>query len=85
MEGKDPKRTFEKDLRDLEATVDTLESGSLSLEDSLKAFERGIGLVRELTGTLDAAERRIEVLLREDGQDGTAALRVEEIDEDGEA
>jgi exodeoxyribonuclease VII small subunit len=82
MAAKDPKRTFEEGLRDLESTVDTLESGSLSLEDSLKAFERGIGLVRDLTGTLDAAERRIEVLLREDG---TGALRVEVVDEDAEA
>lgn len=82
MESTDRKRTFEEDLRELESTVDSLESGSLSLEDSLKAFERGIGLVRNLTGTLDVAERRIEVLLREDG---TGALRVKEIDEDGEA
>jgi len=79
MESTDRKRSFEEELRELESTVDTLESGSLSLEESLKAFERGIGLVRDLSGTLDAAERRIEVLLREDG---TGALRAEEIDED---
>jgi exodeoxyribonuclease VII small subunit len=82
MESTDRKRTFEEDLRELEATVETLESGSLSLEDSLKAFERGIGLVRGLAGTLDAAERRIELLLRE--EDGTAALRLEGIDEEAE-
>jgi exodeoxyribonuclease VII small subunit len=78
----DRKASFEEQMRELESTVDTLESGSLSLEDSLKAFERGIGLVRGLTGALDDAERRIEVLLKE--QD-TGVLQVRDVDEDADA
>jgi len=54
--------------------VAKLESGSLSLEDSLAAFEQGVGLVRRLSGTLDEAERRVEVLLRE-GDDHKLRLR----------
>jgi exodeoxyribonuclease VII small subunit len=73
---------FENMLRDLEGMVDRLESGSLSLEESLEAFERGVGLVRELTGTLNEVERRVEVLLREDCG---GALEVRALDEDDEA
>ncbi len=60
-------KAFEETLRELEATVDRLESGSLSLEESLAAFERGVGLVRELSGRLEAVERRVELLLRDTG------------------
>jgi len=65
-------------LKDLEAIVDRLESGTLSLENSLAAFEQGVGLVRELTRKLDEVERRVEVLMKEDGESG---LRVREIAE----
>jgi len=71
-------RGFEEMLKDLEAIVDRLESGTLSLENSLAAFEQGVGLVRELTAKLDDVERRVEVLTREDGESG---LRVREIAE----
>ena len=39
-------------------------SGELSLEDSIEAFERGVGLVRSLNHKLDEVERRVEVLIR---------------------
>jgi exodeoxyribonuclease VII small subunit len=71
-------RGFEELLKELEAIVDRLESGTLSLENSLAAFEKGVGLVRELTAKLDDVERRVEVLTREDGESG---LRVREIAE----
>ena len=71
-------RGFEEMLKELEAIVDRLESGTLSLENSLAAFEQGVGLVRELTAKLDDVERRVEVLTREDGESG---LRVREIAE----
>ena len=70
---------FEDVLKELEGIVQRLESGSLSLEDSLGAFERGIGLIRRLTGTLNDVERRVEVLLREDGG---STLRVREVEQD---
>ena len=69
---------FEQTMKELETTVDRLESGSLSLEESLAAFERGVALVRDLTGRLDAVEKRVEVLMREGGGE----LRVRELSED---
>jgi exodeoxyribonuclease VII small subunit len=41
-----------------------LESGELTLEDSLAAFERGVGLVKVLNERLGAVEQRIEILTR---------------------
>jgi exodeoxyribonuclease VII small subunit len=59
----------------LEAVVAQLEGGTLSLEDSLKAFEEGIRLVRRGEHLLSSAEKRIEELLAEDGQDVVAPLQ----------
>ena len=70
----DPTR-FEDALHDLEDTVQRLESGELSLEDALVAFERGVGLVRILNEKLAAVEQRVEVLMRDSqGRLGTRAL-----------
>jgi exodeoxyribonuclease VII small subunit len=70
----DPTR-FEDALHDLEDTVQRLESGELSLEDALVAFERGVGLVRVLNEKLAAVEQRVEVLMRDSqGRLGTRAL-----------
>jgi exodeoxyribonuclease VII small subunit len=60
----DPPR-FEEALRDLESTVQRLESGELSLEDSLAAFEQGVALVRVLNEKLEGIERRVDVLMRD--------------------
>jgi exodeoxyribonuclease VII small subunit len=66
---------FEDALHDLEATVQRLESGELSLEDALAAFERGVGLVRVLNDKLTEVEQRIEVLMRDSrGRLGTRPL-----------
>ena len=54
---------FDEILVRLRGVVEKLESGNLSLEDSLKFFEEGIGLCRRGAGILDAAERKVEVLL----------------------
>ena len=60
---------FEEALSKLEGIVKELESGELSLEESLAAFEEGIRLSRICSKQLDAAERKIEVLIKgEDGQ-----------------
>lgn len=57
--------TFESSLSDLEGIVKKLEEGDLPLEDSLKLFEDGVRLSRECRERLTAAERRIEVLMRD--------------------
>ncbi|MSR01066.1 MAG: exodeoxyribonuclease VII small subunit [Gammaproteobacteria bacterium] len=60
------KRTpdFEKSLSELETLVSQLERGDLPLEDALRAFERGVGLTRECQCALEAAQLRVEILLR---------------------
>jgi len=58
---------FEKALENLEQLVSSMESGELSLEDSLKAFETGIKLTRECQTALKEAEQKIQVLMNEEG------------------
>jgi exodeoxyribonuclease VII small subunit len=72
-----PEKSFESSLRELEEIVEQLEAGDLPLEESLELFERGVRLSRECQKRLDDAERRVEILLKD--QDG--AYRVAEFDE----
>ena len=58
--------TFEEALQRLEQIVDTLEAGNLPLEESLKAFEEGVGLARRCARYLEDAEKRIELLTRDE-------------------
>ena len=57
-----PAPSFEQALSELEALVNSLESGDLSLEASLAVFERGVGLARTCQQTLDEAEQRVKIL-----------------------
>lgn len=54
---------FEKSLSALESLVTAMEKGSMSLDESLKAFEDGIKLSRECQQALQEAEQRVEILL----------------------
>lgn len=58
-------KSFEASLEALEAIVHELEGGDLPLEKSLELFEDGIRLSRQCQERLNQAERRIEVLLRD--------------------
>ena len=64
---------FEDALQRLERIVDQLEAGNLALEESLKVFEEGVGLARRCARYLDEAEKRIELLTR----DESGVLRAE--------
>jgi exodeoxyribonuclease VII small subunit len=57
---------FEDCLVRLEQIVAALEAGNLPLEESLKVFEEGVGLARRCTKYLDDAERRIEILAKDE-------------------
>ena len=57
---------FEAALQRLEQIVDQLEAGNLSLEESLQVFEEGAGLARRCGRYLDDAEKRIELLTRDE-------------------
>jgi exodeoxyribonuclease VII small subunit len=55
---------FEKSLDELESLVSRMEKGDLTLEDSVKAFERGMYLYRNCSLALDEAELRVDMLLK---------------------
>jgi exodeoxyribonuclease VII small subunit len=56
---------FEQQLASLEGLVNSLESGELSLEESLKSFEQGIKVARDCQAALKSAEQKVEVLMRQ--------------------
>ena len=61
--------SFETVLKKLEEVVAKLEKGDLPLEESLRAYEDGVGLVRAAQGRLDGMDKKLEQLLK----DGTTA------------
>jgi exodeoxyribonuclease VII small subunit len=66
MAQKDPQELkFEEAIADLEQVVEQLESGDLSLEDSLAAFEKGVGLVRYCNQKLSEVEKKVELLVKD--------------------
>ena len=74
-------KNFETSLEELERIVRDLEQGELTLEKSLELFEQGVKLSRECQERLTQAERRIEILMRDN--QGRAAVRA--FDPDGES
>jgi exodeoxyribonuclease VII small subunit len=58
---------FERSLAELEAIVDKLEAGDLSLDESLQQFERGVQLTRVCQTALKQAEQKVEILMRKSG------------------
>lgn len=57
--------SFEESLKKLETIVDQLEKGDLPLEQSLKLFEEGVGLSAVCKQELDAAEGKVQTLVRQ--------------------
>ena len=75
MEYKD----FEKALSRLENIVGELEKGELALEEALKLFEEGVKIARFCSTKLDEAERKVEILLKdEQGQLAEEPFQTEE-------
>ena len=69
-EGHEPPQTvasFESSLDELEKVVKEMESGDLSLDRSLELFSRGIELSDSCRKQLEAAETRVEMLIRKEG------------------
>jgi len=62
------KPAFEENLASLEQVVEQLESGQLSLDDSMKAFENGIKLTRECQTSLATAEQKVQILMTKAGK-----------------
>lgn len=68
---------FEEAMQELESIVEMMESGELTLEDSLKRFERGIALARASREKLDQAQQRVEILTSQNGIDTLRPLSEE--------
>ncbi|NIO08375.1 MAG: exodeoxyribonuclease VII small subunit, partial [Deltaproteobacteria bacterium] len=74
-------KKFEDAVEELERVVEQLESGDLSLEDSLAAFENGVRLVKFCNQKLTEVERKIELLVKD--KDGKPQLKpLEDLAED---
>jgi exodeoxyribonuclease VII small subunit len=58
-------KKFETALEELESVVEQLESGDLSLEDSLAVFEKGVGLVKYCNQKLSEVEKKVELLIKD--------------------
>jgi len=65
-------KNFEGALAELEEVVEQLESGDLPLDDSLAAFEKGVGLVKFCNQKLTEVEKKVELLLKD--KDGRLQL-----------
>lgn len=74
--------SFEQILEQLEEVVESLEQGDAPLELALSTFERGVALSRLGARRLDEAERRIEVLMSDEGSLKTRPLANMEPDDD---
>ena len=72
---------FEQGMTELESIVARLEQGDLPLEESLRQFERGVGLTRACQNALRTAEQRVEILVQ---PAGGGAVTVEFESDDGE-
>ena len=66
--SKAKKVDFEASLETLEALVEEMEEGNLSLEDSMKAFETGVKLTRECQQALKTAEQKVQLLMERNGE-----------------
>ncbi len=66
-------KKFEEALAELEKVVEKLESGDLSLEESLSAFEQGVALVKCCNQKLTEVEKKIELLVKD--KEGKLQLR----------
>jgi exodeoxyribonuclease VII small subunit len=72
--------SFEESLRKLQTIVDQLEKGDLSLEESLKLFEEGVSLSAVCKKELDAAEGKVQMLVKQ--RDGSLKAEPFETDKD---
>lgn len=63
-----PKENFEESMKKLETIVIELENGNLNLDESVKKFEEGMKIAKQCNNILEDAEKKITILLEEDGE-----------------
>lgn len=74
MPRKKSLNSFEDALKELETLVDQMEQGDLTLEESLKSFERGVKLTRTCQTALQEAEQKVQILLEKNGEQSLEAF-----------
>lgn len=62
------KENFEESMKKLETIVTELENGNLNLDESVKKFEEGMKVAKQCNNILEDAEKKITILLEEDGE-----------------
>lgn len=79
MEKKAKKPTFEEALEELETIAQKLESGELTLDESIQYYEKGVALAKFCRQKLEEAERKIEILQKQpDGSIQKKSIKVKE-------
>jgi len=73
-------KKFEEKLNELKKVVDELETGNVSLNESLKQFEKGIKLIKECTGQLQEFEQKISLLV--ENSDGGIDIKEFKVDQE---
>jgi len=74
-------KKFEEAMKELEEIVKRLESGDLPLEESVKIFEEGIALSRYCFKKLEEAEKKISILMSDEGGVRQEPFKVEDIED----
>lgn len=67
MVAKRKKLEYEKAIAELETLVEQLEQGDITLEESLKLYERGVLLTRDCQDALQAADQKVQMLVNQAG------------------
>jgi exodeoxyribonuclease VII small subunit len=75
---------FEQALAELETLVAHLERGDLPLDEALKSFERGIALTRHCQASLQAAQAKVEILMKRGGESTVEPFREAEEESDAD-
>ncbi|MGH8583462.1 MAG: exodeoxyribonuclease VII small subunit [Gammaproteobacteria bacterium] len=83
MAKKSPTVDFERALEELETLVEKMETGELSLEESLQHFERGVSLTKTCQKALSEAEQRVKILLDKEGKPDLAPFTPPPAEGDG--
>ena len=71
-------KSFEEQMENLEKIVSELEKGNLNLDDSVAKFEEGIKISKECNKILEDAEKKITILIKEDGEIKEEEFKTEE-------
>ncbi len=72
------KKSFESQIENLEKIVAELENGELSLDESVSKFEEGIKISKECNKTLEEAEKKITILINNDGETKEEEFKINE-------